>query len=100
MNVAIIVAIIGAIVSLAVGVIGPLITINVNRATAVKLLSEASEKIGTENQRMSERIVKQRETIVCLINALDKCIPLLDTDETHKQEVKSQVDKARIHLYS
>lgn len=98
MTIAVVIAIISGMVSLAVGVITPLITINLNRATAVKLLTEAAEKTGMENKRLNEKLVDARKSILCLANAIDKVIPLLSTNDTHRQELRDLADEARVNL--
>lgn len=59
-------------------------SLTVNRATAVKLLSEAAAATGQENKAMHDELRKLREAIIHLTDAVDEIIPLLDTDSPHR----------------
>lgn len=98
MNTAVVTALIAAAVSLVVGLVGSLITVNLNRATAVKYLAEAAEKTGLENKRLNEKLKEARKSIVILVSALEEVITLLPIDDPHRSKLRNLADQARIDL--
>lgn len=99
MSAAIITALIAAFVSLMVGLVAAIVTVNLNRATAVKYLTEAAEKTGIENKRLNDKLEEARTSIIILVRAIEKTIPLLPTDEPHRCELRELCDKARVEMH-
>jgi phage-related protein len=71
-------------------------SLTVNRASAVKLLSEAAAETGKENKVLHDEIKKLREAIIHLTDAVDEIIPLLETDSPHRQHLSRTNTAAKL----
>jgi hypothetical protein len=99
MNATVVVAIIGGVVSLVLGFLGPLVAVNMNRATAVKLLTEAAEKTGVENKRLNESLSTARMWVIRLVNAIYRVLPPPAAAESiHVTNLRELADRARFEI--
>lgn len=91
-------SVLAGVFSLIVGIFGPLIAVNLNRATAVKLLTEAAEKTGEENKRLNMELAQARRWVLRLADAIYRFLPTMTVDTWHQKQLRDLADQARIEL--